>query len=374
MSSKSDTLCDFSYNQLTTTTQSVGFFHKIKSYFVDSSSNKSNAVYMKILSAVFYGCSSFLIIAVNKVVLTSYRFPSAKFLGLGQMLATLFILTIGKSMSIINFPDCSLEIPRKIFPLPLFYMGNLICGLGGTQRLSLPMFTVLRRFAILMTLIGEYFVLNVKSTPPIIMTVVAMVGGAIIAASNDLSFDAQGYILVLSNDLFTALNGVYMKEKLDAKDLGKYGLLFYNSLFMLPPMILFSWSTGELALSLQFEYWLNFGFLISFLSSCIMGFLLMYSTILCTSYNSALTTTIVGCLKNILVTYIGMYIGGDYIFSYVNFIGLNISMIGSIVYSYFIFIKSESKLPIASGYKPVPAEDKNEGNNIETKGLELSSK
>ncbi|XP_053212936.1 UDP-N-acetylglucosamine/UDP-glucose/GDP-mannose transporter-like [Panonychus citri] len=367
--SKSDSLFDFSYKQLSTSSQSVGFYSKIKSYFTHSS-GRSNIVYMKIFSALFYGCSSFLIIAVNKVVLTSYRFPSAKFLGLGQMVATLLILSFGKSMSIISYPDYSLEIPRKVFPLPLFYIGNLICGLGGTQRLSLPMFTVLRRFAILMTLIGEYLVLNIKSSTSIIMTVVAMVGGALIAASNDLSFDAQGYILVLSNDLFTAANGVYMKEKLDAKDLGKYGLLFYNSLFMLPPMILISWSTGELALSYQFEHWTNLPFLTSFLSSCIMGFLLMYSTVLCTSYNSALTTTIVGCLKNILVTYIGMYIGGDYIFSYVNFIGLNISMIGSLVYSYLIFVKSESKLPIANGYKPIPKEENTNSNNNVIKSKE----
>lgn len=54
---------------------------------------------------------------------------------------------------------------------------------------------------------------------------------------------------------------------------------------------------GEFNQVLEYEFLYDFGFLSSYLLSCMMGFLLMYSTMLCTSYNSALTTTIVGCLK-----------------------------------------------------------------------------
>ncbi|XP_072006931.1 nucleotide sugar transporter SLC35D2 isoform X3 [Engystomops pustulosus] len=199
----------------------------------------------RLLSALFYGVSSFLIILVNKTVLTSYRFPSSTFLGVGQMGFTILILYIGKVKGIITFPDFDREIPKRIFPLPLLYIGNHLTGLSGTQKLSLPMFTVLRKFSILFTLILEMVILKKRYSLSVALSILAIVIGAFVAASFDLSFNLEGYIIVLLNDAFTAAYGVYTKEKINPKELGKYGVLFYNAAFMILPTLILTIWTGE---------------------------------------------------------------------------------------------------------------------------------
>lgn len=304
-----------------------------------------NAMFMRVASAVFYGFSSFMITVVNKTVLTSFAFPSFQVLGIGQMFTTILVLCIAKKLRYIEYSNLETTTFVKIWPLPLIYIGNMIFGLGGTKQLSLPMFTALRRFSILMTMIAEYYILGVKARMSIQLSVYAMILGAVVAALNDLAFNLEGYIFILLNDFFTAANGVYMKKKLESKDLGKYGLMYYNSLFMLGPTILLAWWMGDIASTLEFPDWTNLFFILQFILSCIMGFVLLYSMLLCTLYNSALTTTIIGCLKNICVTYLGMVIGGDYIFSWLNFVGLNLSVIGSLVYTWLTFRKKEIAQP-----------------------------
>uniref|UniRef100_A0A8R1HW70 TPT domain-containing protein n=2 Tax=Caenorhabditis japonica TaxID=281687 RepID=A0A8R1HW70_CAEJA len=315
-------------------------------------SPSTSPMYQRVASAVFYGTISVLIVFVNKILLTNFRFPSFLFVGVGQMAATIGILFLAKLFRIVTFPSLDSSIPRKIMPLPLLYFFNLISGLGGTQMINLPMFTVLRRFSILMTMVLEFYILGVKASKAVKISVGLMIGGSFIAAIYDLSFDAFGYTMIFINNVCTAALGVYTKQKLDAKDLGKYGLMFYNCLFMILPALCVTQYTGDLDRAYTFmisdamtsSVWMCFGL------SCVCGFILNYSLVLCTHHNSALTTTCVGPIKNLFVTYVGMFSSGDYVFQWANFVGINVSVFGSIVYTYVTFRSKSTTI----SYQPLP--------------------
>ena len=191
------------------------------------------------------------------------------------MCTSLVILAVTRALGMITFPSLSWDTLRKVWPLPLFYLGNMLFGLGSTKELSLPMLTVLRRLSILMTMVGEYFVFNKKPSTPVQMSVYLMIFGSFLAATHDLGFSAIGYTYVLISDLFTAANGVVTKQKLEVAELGKYGIVYYNALFMVVPTSLLCIQSGELVESLEFSGLSDPVFLAQLLLSCVLGFLLV---------------------------------------------------------------------------------------------------
>ena len=485
-------------------------------YSVGNNTKEHNDSFLhrdKITSALFYGVSSVFVIFTNKWLLTEFHFPYFRFVATVQFVTTSIILFVLAVFKKVDIPYLNWSIFREIMPVSLMFLGNVLCGLGSTKALNIPMFTALRRFSILMTLMGEWCFLGDRPSWSVIISVGLMVGGAFVAAMYDLAFDASGYTMVFFNNIFTAMNGIWMRKAALSGKCSKMGVLFYNSLFsgaimvtyflaehnyytssqnsgnnlravgsplystistnMIPqlsspnrlllseqplhqqqqdavrqllehnnnnfqnaihnhhlrtdkddtegrhsqeePSLLshhaFSSTAAEARTTtttntattvtssiedvkarlsalnhninqeihkymllnqnnqensnikrqmstekpnnpigksykipepsgvstitqvMNFPGWSDWRFVLMLLVTCCMGSVLNYAIFLCTTRNSALTTAVVGTLKNVVTSYVGMLVFSDYTFSWVNFIGINISVAGSVYYT-----------------------------------------
>ena len=74
------------------------------------------------------------------------------------------------------------------------------------------MFIALRRFTLLFTILLERYWLKKSHDWPTLSAMGIMIGGALIAAATDLSFNPRGYAAVLANDLLTSLYLIMVKN------------------------------------------------------------------------------------------------------------------------------------------------------------------
>jgi solute carrier family 35 protein len=334
---------------------------------------------LKVLAAMMYGVTSLVIVFANKLLFStaSIAFPSFKFVALCQYITTVCVMwyrnqgssdhtsSEDKSPRRRLFPPLSRGVFWAVMPLPLVFFVNTLSGLGATMHLNVPMFVLLRRFSILMTMVLEMWLLQ-RAFPGLVkVSVMLMVVAAVIAAYGDLQFDLGGYAFILSNDLFTALQGVVLRKKQDegqrrrsrevkeAEDSGiisppdaadaqarlttealsSESLLYYNALFSVPlGAALWMSDAKEFRAVLHYQHWTHPLFMLCFASSMLLGFAMNFSYFLCTKVNSPLTTTVVGSMKNVVSSYVGMFI--DYRYSSLNFVGLNIGVFATMLYSH----------------------------------------
>lgn len=288
----------------------------------------------RIGTALFYAISSIWVIFANKIVLSTYQFPSVLAIALLQFGFTTLALQIANILGYVSLVPISTKGVITILPLSTCYLLNIVTGLSATQNLSLPIMVLLRRASILMTMVLERYMLNIQPSTTVQASVGLMLGGALVAALGDLSFNTLGYIVIFFNDLFTALNGVLLKRTSDEYKKSSMTVLYLNSLLSaLGVSIIILLMPGEIDRVRNFDLWTNTAFIANLTFAASMGSVLNLAIFLCTSTNSALTTTVVGCLKNVLTSYLGMFIGGDYIFSWLSFVGINLSIAGSLVYA-----------------------------------------
>jgi solute carrier family 35 len=88
----------------------------------------------------------------------------------------------------------------------------------------------------------------------------------------------------------------------------------------------------------NYTSWYSFQFMVCMIISITMGFVLNFAILWNNQTNGPLSTTVMGSAKNVFTTYLGILgLGGDYIFTVINFMGLNVSMGGALLYSYVKF-------------------------------------
>jgi solute carrier family 35 protein len=160
-------------------------------------------------------------------------------------------------------PTLSWHLLRGLAPLAMVNVLNVVSGLVGTGGLNVPMFIALRRFTLLFTILLERYWLKKSHDWPTLSAMGIMIGGALVAAATDLTFNPSGYSAVLLNDLLTSLYLIMVKNTPATMGLSTTGMLFYNSTLSLPMLMGAVLVMGEPARVFMYPQLYNPQFLVS---------------------------------------------------------------------------------------------------------------
>jgi len=358
---------------------------------------------LSIFSAVFFGATSIALVFVNKWGIT--LFPLTNAILLLQLVMTLALFAAKRATEPSSaFPVWDGATARNAAPLAAVYLGNIVFSLMSLKGLNLPMFLVLRRNTPLACMLFKRLVFGgAWPSGRVAASVIVVCAGSIVAGYANLDADPKPYAMAIGSCFLQATYMLLVEIKTRppasaaavaaaaaaaaqtaaavhaasaaqqggeggtppplpavAAALGMYDrpnthpltegeMLHYNALLSLPFIFLIALLAGELgrvpeaaaAAVAQTSAWT----LALALGGCAGGGLLLnYATMLCTSTNSALTTTVVGVLKGVVGTLGGLLtLGGGARFTTAGLVGVAMNTAGGVAYSWAKFEEKRAK-------------------------------
>jgi len=245
----------------------------------------------------------------NKAIFALFDFKYPLFLLLFQNVFTILLLKICKKLGYIDFRPLEWVAVQNWIPVNIFFILMLTSGNYVLQLLSVPMVTIFKNFTTTIVALGDVLWFGQQASGWVWLSLVLMVGSALVAALNDLAFHFTGYMWMILNCGVSAAYVLYVRFAMKKTQLNEWGMVYYNNAiaipFVLPILIL----SGELSvLHEELPKFLTLGFMATLLWSGVVGFLLGLCSLWTVKTTSPTTYSTVGALNKIPLTVIGYYV------------------------------------------------------------------
>ena len=293
--------------------------------------------------AAFYMLTAILLIYFNKAAFSYYNFSAPNLLTLSQSLCSLLLLSTARHYSLLTYQPFTLANFRLLVHISLSFVAYMVLGMLAMKLVSLPMYTTLRRTTVVFVMVIEYLSMNKGSSTAVKLSVAVMVVGAIVAGWKDMRFDLASYTIVFTYNGCTALylvliNQISTRERQDAKQqhrapLTQWDFMYYNNLTTIPLLAIAVLVTGETQSVLHSPYLSSPTFHLSLLASSLLAFVLNYAIFRNTAVNSALTQTVAGQAKDVVVVLLGVWAFEDGALEAGGVVGVVLGFLGSLGYA-----------------------------------------
>jgi len=226
--------------------------------------------------------------------------------------------------------------------------------------MNLTMYSVVKRNGPLVTLILATIVLK-KGWPArnVIIGVLMMSVGCIIAANGDITFDLEAYSFGAGSVLSQSLYLILLQKLSD--NFSTADTLYMNSVLSFPVLVTCAGLFGEYHKAFYFDRYKEVGFIVSLTLLLFMGSFLNFTLFLCNSNNSALTTSVVGTLKSVAQTTMGMFTFGGVTINPALLTGVIMNLTGGIFYTYSKYRESQKAKEMKKTMSSVSISDPERG-------------
>lgn len=298
---------------------------------------KKNGAGKAMSSCALYAFCSVSMVLVNKSLASSYNHLIAGDLNfllvVFQAIIAIIAVDFCKRMQWVEYPSFNVATALKWAPVNLFFCAMLFTGMTSLQHNSVPMVTVFKNITNIAVAIGDYYCFETGVEFLVIVAFGIMLGGALLAAKNDVQISAIGVFWMITNCMCTAGYILYMKYATKNLKLSKFGMVFYNNVLcalFLTPVTIFN---GELSTFLKTEAIHTVDYMAKNSFAGFVGFFLNFASLNCVANTGPTTYAIVGSMNKIPIAILGWFLFENIITPQTWFF-IAVSMSGGFFYSY----------------------------------------